>query len=59
MLAADAKAAGTTRVYIGTYTGGSKSEGIYLLNLDLATGAFHRPPVRPDRAEYAATACRH
>jgi len=40
VLAADAKPAGTTRVYIGTYTGGSKSEGIYLLNLDLATGAL-------------------
>jgi 6-phosphogluconolactonase len=38
--AADEKPAGTTHVYIGTYTGGSKSEGIYLLNLDLATGAL-------------------
>ncbi|HUY35145.1 MAG TPA: lactonase family protein [Pirellulales bacterium] len=36
--AADEKAAGSTRVYIGTYTDGGKSEGIYLLNLDHASG---------------------
>src|SRR5690242_13615024 len=36
------KAAGKTRVYIGTYTSGGKSEGIYLLNLDLATGELSK-----------------
>lgn len=29
---------GTMRVYVGTYTTGGKSKGIYLLNLDMASG---------------------
>jgi 6-phosphogluconolactonase len=35
--AADAKAAGKTRVYVGTYSSASR-DGIFLLNLDLGTG---------------------
>ncbi len=31
---------GTTQVYVGTYTSG-KSQGIYLLDLDLASGTLH------------------
>jgi 6-phosphogluconolactonase len=33
-------AAATARVYVGTYTAGSGSKGIYRLRLDLATGAL-------------------
>jgi 6-phosphogluconolactonase len=47
-LAAAAEAAtrarpGKLRVYIGTYTENNKSQGIYLLDLDLATGALSAP----------------
>ena len=38
VLTAAESPAGMTRVYVGTYTGGSKSEGIYPSNLDLTNG---------------------
>lgn len=41
-MAGEAKAAGKVRVYVGTYTG-PKSEGIYLVELDLATGKLSEP----------------
>lgn len=37
---ADEKAPSRLRVYVGTYTQGTGSEGIYLLELDLASGAL-------------------
>jgi 6-phosphogluconolactonase len=38
--ASDAPRAEKQLVYVGTYTGGGKSKGIYLFELDLATGAI-------------------
>ena len=35
--------AGTVPLYIGTYTGPGKSQGIYLSHLDLATGTLSEP----------------
>ena len=45
-----AGAAGTTRVYVGTYTGGA-SRGIYLLELDRSSGRWVSGPVLAGPAE--------
>src|SRR4051794_30324844 len=41
--AADDSAPKTFMVYVGTYTGAKKSEGIYRMELDLATGKLSEP----------------
>jgi 6-phosphogluconolactonase len=43
LFAAKTPAGEKLRVYVGTYTQGSKSEGIYRMELDLATGQATRP----------------
>ena len=57
--AADAPPArsGKMRVYVGTYTGG-KSKGIYVLELDTATGALSKPVLAAQTANPSFVAIR-
>lgn len=43
VLAGDEKKPAKLTVYVGTYTRGTKSEGIYRMELDVATGALSAP----------------
>jgi 6-phosphogluconolactonase len=49
--AADPPENGTLRVYFGTYTGGGKSKGIYLSELDLKSGALTTPKLVAETAD--------
>lgn len=45
LLTAEEEKPGKLRVYVGTYTRGTKSKGVYRMDLDLATGKLSEPAV--------------